>query len=55
MNRVNEVDTMPGMTAESPVPRMLAAAGLPDERLVERLVDAATVPGSRTSAICRGA
>ncbi|HEX6472011.1 MAG TPA: D-alanine--D-alanine ligase [Streptosporangiaceae bacterium] len=41
---LNEVNTMPGMTAESQVPRMFAAAGLPYERLVERLVDAATVP-----------
>jgi D-alanine-D-alanine ligase len=36
---------MPGMTAESQVPRMFAAAGLPYEQLVARLVDAATVPG----------
>lgn len=41
---LNEVNTMPGMTAESQVPRMFAAAGLPYERLVERLVDAAAVP-----------
>jgi hypothetical protein len=34
---------------------MFAAAGLRYEHLVERLVDAATVPGSRMSAICRGA
>ena len=52
---LNEVNTMPGMTAESQVPRMFAAAGLPYEQLVARLVDAATVPGSRMSAICRGA
>jgi D-alanine-D-alanine ligase len=52
---LNEVNTMPGMTAESQVPRMFAAAGLPYEQLVERLVDAATVPGSRMSAIGRGA
>jgi D-alanine-D-alanine ligase len=42
---------MPGMTAESQVPRVFAAAGLPYEQLVARLVDAATVPGSRMSAI----
>ncbi|MFB4303925.1 D-alanine--D-alanine ligase [Actinomadura sp. NTSP31] len=42
---LNEVNTMPGMTAESQVPRMFAAAGLPYEHLVARLVDAATVPG----------
>jgi D-alanine-D-alanine ligase len=52
---LNEVNTMPGMTAESQVPRMFAAAGLPYEQLVERLVDAATVPGSRMSTICRTA
>jgi D-alanine-D-alanine ligase len=56
---LNEVNTMPGMTAESQVPRMFAAAGLPYEQLVARLVEAATVPGSggasgsRTSAISR--
>jgi D-alanine-D-alanine ligase len=32
------------MTAESQVPRMFAAAGLPYEQLVARLVDGATVP-----------
>ena len=42
---LNEVNTMPGMTAESQVPSMFAAAGLPYEQLVARLVDAATVPG----------
>ena len=41
---LNEVNTMPGMTAESQVPRMFAATGLPYERLVARLVDAAAVP-----------
>lgn len=43
-----EVNTMPGMTAESQVPRMFAAAGLPYEQLVTRLVDAATVPAPVT-------
>ena len=33
---LNEVNTMPGMTAESQVPRMFAAAGLPYEHLVAR-------------------
>jgi D-alanine-D-alanine ligase len=33
------------MTAESQVPRMFAAAGLPYEQLVLRLVEAAAVPG----------
>ncbi|MFI0367077.1 D-alanine--D-alanine ligase [Actinomadura sp. 1N219] len=42
---LNEVNTMPGMTAESQVPRMFAAAGLSYEQLVAHLVDAATVPG----------
>jgi D-alanine-D-alanine ligase len=42
---LNEVNTMPGMTAESQVPRMFAAAGLSYEQLVTRLVDAAAVPG----------
>ncbi|MFC9970818.1 D-alanine--D-alanine ligase [Spirillospora sp. NPDC127200] len=41
---LNEVNTMPGMTAESQVPRMFAAAGLPYGQLVARLVDTATVP-----------
>ena len=44
---LNEVNTMPGMTAESQVPRMFAAAGLPYEQLITRLVDAATVPSPR--------
>jgi D-alanine-D-alanine ligase len=42
---LNEVNTMPGMTAQSQVPKMFAAAGLPYEQLVTRLVDAAAVPG----------
>ncbi|PWB43402.1 MAG: D-alanine--D-alanine ligase [Dehalococcoidia bacterium] len=42
-----EVNTMPGMTAESQVPRMFAAAEVPYEELVARLVDAATVPAAR--------
>lgn len=41
---LNEVNTMPGMTAESQVPRMFAAAGVPYEELVARMVNAATVP-----------
>ncbi|WP_067459847.1 D-alanine--D-alanine ligase family protein [Actinomadura macra] len=47
---LNEVNTMPGMTAESQVPRMFAVAGLPYEHLVVRLVAAATVPGPPTRA-----
>jgi D-alanine-D-alanine ligase len=42
---LNEVNTMPGMTAESQVPRMFAAAGVSYAELVTRLVAAATVPG----------
>jgi D-alanine-D-alanine ligase len=41
---LNEVNTMPGMTAESQVPRMFAAAGVPYEELVARLVRAAVIP-----------
>jgi D-alanine-D-alanine ligase len=41
---LNEVNTMPGMTAESRVPRMFAAAGVPYEELVARLVGAASMP-----------
>lgn len=41
---LNEVSTMPGMTAESRVPRMFAAAGVPYEELVARLVGAASMP-----------
>lgn len=43
---LNEINTMPGMTAESQVPRMFAAAGTGYEDLVTRLVDAATVPAA---------
>ncbi|APU15868.1 MULTISPECIES: D-alanine--D-alanine ligase [Actinoalloteichus] len=42
---LNEVNTMPGMTAASQVPRMFAAAGLTYEELMSRLVDGASVPG----------
>ena len=41
---LNEVNTMPGMTAESQVPRMFAAAGVSYEELVARLVGAASMP-----------
>lgn len=41
---LNEVNTMPGMTADSRVPRMFAAAGVPYEELVARLVGAASTP-----------
>lgn len=42
---LNEVNTLPGMTAASQVPRMFAAVGVPYEELVSRLVRAAVVPG----------
>lgn len=41
---LNEVNTMPGMTADSRVPRMFAAVGVPYEELVARLVGAASMP-----------
>ncbi|MCS7477871.1 ATP-grasp domain-containing protein [Umezawaea endophytica] len=41
---LNEVNTMPGMTAESRVPRMFAVAGVSYEKLIARLVGAATMP-----------
>lgn len=43
---LNEVNTVPGMTAESQVPRMFAAAGVSYEELVARLVGAASVPAA---------
>jgi len=43
---LNEVN-MPGMTAESQVPRMFAAAGLSYEQLVAHLVERATGPDPR--------
>lgn len=41
---LNEINTMPGMTGASQVPRMFAAAGVPYDELLVRLVDAAAVP-----------
>jgi D-alanine-D-alanine ligase len=41
---LNEVNTMPGLAADSKVPRMFAAADVPYEELVARLVDAASMP-----------
>jgi D-alanine-D-alanine ligase len=38
---LNEVNTMPGMTEHSQVPRMFAAAGLPYPQLVETLIQTA--------------
>ncbi|WP_311259838.1 D-alanine--D-alanine ligase [Microbacterium sp. WCS2018Hpa-9] len=42
---LNEVNTMPGLTAASQVPRMFAAADVSYVELVTRLVRAAEVPG----------
>jgi D-alanine-D-alanine ligase len=42
---LNEINTMPGMTAESQVPRMFAAAGVTYEQLVARMVDGALASG----------
>lgn len=47
---LNEVNTMPGMTAESQVPRMFAAAGIPYAELVARLVNSATAPTAESLA-----
>jgi D-alanine-D-alanine ligase len=44
---LNEVNTMPGMTAQSQVPRMFAAAGLPYADLLDTLVRDALVVGVR--------
>ncbi|ROR74375.1 D-alanine--D-alanine ligase family protein [Bogoriella caseilytica] len=41
----NEVNTMPGMTAASQVPRMFRAAGVEYDELVRRLVAGAAIPG----------
>ena len=48
---LNEINTMPGMTAESQVPRMFAAAGVSYEEFVARLVGAATVPAMLDRAV----
>ena len=48
---LNEVNTMPGMTAESQVPRMFAAAGVAYGELVARLIGAATVPTAVPTAV----
>lgn len=46
---LNEVNTMPGLTAASQVPRMFAAADVTYEDLVDRLVRAAVVPAQASS------
>jgi D-alanine--(R)-lactate ligase len=35
---LNEVNTLPGMTSYSRYPRMMAAAGLPLDEMIDRLV-----------------
>ena len=42
---LNEINTMPGFTATSMYPRLWEAAGLPFDRLVERLVELARARG----------
>ena len=44
---LNEVNTMPGMTAQSQVPRMFAAVGLPYAELLDLLIDAALARRTR--------
>ena len=41
---LNEVNTMPGMTAQSQVPRMFAADGLPYPELLDLLVTDVAAP-----------
>ena len=44
---LNEVNTMPGCTEQSQVPKMFAAAGLPYPELLDRLVsDALSGPAA---------
>lgn len=43
---LNEVNTMPGMTEQSQVPKMFAAVGLPYADLLESLIGAATAPAA---------
>lgn len=50
---LNEINTVPGMTPQSQVPRMFAAAGLSYPALVEELVSAALVADRRTEAATR--
>jgi D-alanine-D-alanine ligase len=48
---LNEVNTTPGFTSHSQVPRMFAAAGVPYPRLLEMLiVDALAGHGGRRQA-----
>jgi D-alanine-D-alanine ligase len=50
--RLNEVNTMPGFTEHSQVPRMFAAAGLPYPELLDLLVSDA-LPGSGGAPVTR--
>jgi D-alanine--(R)-lactate ligase len=44
---LNEVNTLPGMTAYSRYPRMMAAAGLPLGEVIDRMVSLASAGRSR--------
>jgi D-alanine-D-alanine ligase len=44
---LNEVNTMPGMTEQSQVPKMFAAAGLPYPRLLDELIRSALARAGR--------
>ena len=47
---LNEVNTMPGFTEQSQVPKMFAAAGISYAALLDLLVRDAAGPGSRSTA-----
>jgi D-alanine-D-alanine ligase len=51
---VNEINTMPGMTAASGFPMMWAATGLPMPELMDRIIRTALAkrPGLRLTALC---
>jgi len=38
---INEINTMPGFTSISMYPKLWAASGIPDDELLDRLVDLA--------------
>lgn len=50
---LNEVNTIPGLRRESHFPRLVAAAGTPYPRLLERLVEDAVATASREAAVRR--
>lgn len=43
----NEINTMPGMTEHSQLPRMMAADGIPYDELVDTMVQTAIAEGGR--------